>query len=76
MILTRRSSGSGRTKICASGTFSATGLTRAGLGFKPDLRDERLATNRLSHDYLLPDTTPWLLASSGCMKHHDVDNHT
>jgi hypothetical protein len=61
-------------KITANDTFSATGLSRTALGFNPDLRDERLATNRLSHDYGLPVTTPWLLTSSGFMYLQDVDN--
>jgi hypothetical protein len=59
----------------ASDTFQATGLSRTGMGFNPDLRDEKLATNRLSHDYGLPVTTSWLLTSSGFMYHHDAYNH-
>jgi hypothetical protein len=72
MILTR---GSWQKKISASDTFSSTGLSRTGLGFNPDLREERLATNRLNHDYGLPVTTPWLLTSSGFMYLHDSDIH-
>jgi len=62
--------------ISASDTYSATSHSRTGLGFNPDLRDERVAINRLSHDYGLPVTTSWLLTSSGFMYLHDTDNHT
>lgn len=65
-----------KKKISASDTYSATGLSRTGLGFNPDLHDERLATKGLSHDYGLPVTTSWLLTSSGFTYLHDVDSHT
>jgi len=75
MILTRGSCSWRKKKISASDTFSATGLSRTGLRFNFDVRDERLATNRLSRDYGLLVMTPWLLMPSGFMYLHDADNH-